>query len=153
MIYNILDYGAVADGVTLNNKAVQAAIDACAATGGTVLFPAGTFVLSTVFLKSGVRIELAEGCEILGTVKNSVLGAGVKVEYGAVVKDSVIMDGTVVREGASVKYSIIDSDCDIGEGAHVGAEKKKASGIAVIGRGYRVEPGAVVEPSAMLSDD
>ena len=112
--------------------------------------------VSPQYVGSSAKIEnsvITEGCEILGTVKNSVLGAGVKVEHGAVVKDSVIMDGTVVREGASVKYSIIDSDCDIGEGAHVGAEKKKASGIAVIGRGYRVDPGAVVEPGAMLSDD
>ncbi len=112
--------------------------------------------VSPQYVGSSAKIDnsvITEGCEILGTVKNSVLGAGVKVAYGAVVKDSVIMDGTVVREGASVKYSIIDSDCDIGEGAHVGAEKKKASGIAVIGRGYRVEPGSVVEPGAMLSDD
>ncbi|MBR2479521.1 MAG: glucose-1-phosphate adenylyltransferase [Clostridia bacterium] len=108
------------------------------------------------YVGGSAKIEnsvITEGCEILGTVKNSVLGAGVKVAYGAIVKDSVIMDGTVVREGASVKYSIIDSDCDIGAGAHVGGDKKKAAGIAVLGRGYRVDPGAVVEPGAMLPED
>ncbi len=67
MILNVLDYGAVADGSTLNSCAVQYAIDACAlAGGGTVLFPDGEFVLSTVFLKSNVRIELSEGTLILG---------------------------------------------------------------------------------------
>ncbi len=108
------------------------------------------------YVGGSAKIEnsvITEGCEILGTVKNSVLGAGVKVAYGAIVKDSVIMDGTVVREGASVKYSIIDSDCDIGAGARVGGDKKKAAGIAVLGRGYRVDPGAVVEPGAMLPED
>lgn len=67
MIYNILDYGAVPDGVTINSAAVTKAIDACAeAGGGTVLFPEGVFVLSTVFLKSNVKIEISRGCTILG---------------------------------------------------------------------------------------
>lgn len=67
MIYNILNFGAVADGVTINSAAVTRAIDACAkAGGGTVLFPEGVFVLSTVFLKSNVRIEISRGCTVLG---------------------------------------------------------------------------------------
>ncbi len=108
------------------------------------------------YIGNGAKVEnsvITEGCEILGTVKNSVLGAGVKVAYGAIVKDSVIMDGTVIREGASVNYSMIDSECDIGAGAKIGEDKKKASGIAVLGRGCRVDPGEAVEAGAMLSAD
>ena len=37
MIFNVNDYGAVADGVTLNSRAVQAAVDACALAGGGIL--------------------------------------------------------------------------------------------------------------------
>ena len=66
-IFNIMDYGAVADGVTLCTAALQKAIDECNAVGGgTILFPAGTYVLSTVFLKSNVRIHIAKDALILG---------------------------------------------------------------------------------------
>ena len=69
MIFNVKDYGAIGDGLTLNTKAVQAAINACAeAGGGTVLFPEGEFVLSTVFMKSNVTIEISEGAKILGSL-------------------------------------------------------------------------------------
>lgn len=108
------------------------------------------------YIGSGARVEnsvITEGCEIYGTVKNSVLGAGVRVAYGAYVRDSVIMENTVIREGATVSYSIIDSDCDIGAGASVGEDKKKASGITVLGRERRVEPGVKIASGAMLSAD
>lgn len=66
-IYNVIDFGAVADGVTINSKAVQAAIDECSSQGGgTVLFADGEFVLSTVFLKSNVRIQIDKSAKLLG---------------------------------------------------------------------------------------
>jgi len=67
MVFNVMQYGAVADGATLCTQAVQRAVDECNAQGGgIVLFPRGEYVLATVFLKSNVRIELAEGALILG---------------------------------------------------------------------------------------
>ena len=39
MVYNILDYGAVPDGITKATKAIQAAIDDCTKTGGHPLNP------------------------------------------------------------------------------------------------------------------
>ena len=64
--YNINDFGAMADGKTLSTKAVQNAVDACAKTGGVVQFGAGRYVLSTIFLRSNVTIEIPKGTEILG---------------------------------------------------------------------------------------
>lgn len=67
MIFNIKDYGAAEDGVTLSTAAVQMAVDACAeAGGGTVLFPEGTYVIATVFMKSNVTIEIPKGTTVLG---------------------------------------------------------------------------------------
>lgn len=40
-----LDYGARGDGMTDDTKAVQAALDACAADGGTVLLPSGRYLI------------------------------------------------------------------------------------------------------------
>ena len=68
-IFNVLDFGATADGMTSDSAAVQRAIDACAeAGGGKVLFPRGTYVLSTVFLKSNLHIEFEVGTIILGAL-------------------------------------------------------------------------------------
>lgn len=43
---------------------------------------------------------IANGCRIEGTVENSILFRGVKVEKGAHVKDSIIMQKSVVGRGA-----------------------------------------------------
>ncbi|MBE5739301.1 MAG: hypothetical protein E7349_00435 [Clostridiales bacterium] len=67
--YNVKEFGAVADGKTLCTKAVQNAVDYCHMQGGgIVLFEMGSYVLSTVFLKSNVHIEIAENAEILGSL-------------------------------------------------------------------------------------
>ena len=66
-IYKIEEYGAVGDGKTLNTKSVQRALDECSANGGGVVrFERGVYVLSTVFLKNNITIEIPEGTEILG---------------------------------------------------------------------------------------
>lgn len=81
-LFNVLDYGVVADGVTLNSVAVQSAVDACSAQGGgTVYFPKGEYVLSTVFLKSNVRIELAKGARILGSLNFYDYAQQEKIDY------------------------------------------------------------------------
>ena len=57
---------------------------------------------------------VTEGCEIYGSVINSVISGDVVVEKGAVVKDSVILDGVRICEGAQVHYSILDADTTVG---------------------------------------
>lgn len=62
MNVSILDYGAVAGGVVVNTKAIQAAVDAVeAAGGGRVTVPAGTFLTGTIFLKDYVELHLESG--------------------------------------------------------------------------------------------
>jgi len=47
--YDVREYGAKGDGATLDTTAIQSAIDACAKDkGGTVLIPAGDFVVVTI---------------------------------------------------------------------------------------------------------
>ncbi|WP_413666641.1 glycoside hydrolase family 28 protein [Mucilaginibacter sp. Mucisp86] len=67
-IYNIRDFGAKGDGKSLDTAAVQAAIDTCnKEQGGTVLVPAGVFVIGTVELKSNVTLHIAAQGKLLGT--------------------------------------------------------------------------------------
>ena len=56
---SVLDYGAVGDGVTNENQAISDAFDVVvAAGGGTVYFPAGTYIVTTKFEYSGVNIAI-----------------------------------------------------------------------------------------------
>lgn len=67
-MYNIRDYGAVSDGITINSASIQAAIDDCAANGGgRVVIPAGTFKSGTIWLKSNVELHLEMGAVLLGS--------------------------------------------------------------------------------------
>ena len=66
--FNAVDYGAVADGKTLCTKALQKAVDACAAAGGgTVYFPAGKYLSGAIFLKSNVTLHIGEGATLLAS--------------------------------------------------------------------------------------
>ncbi len=67
---DVTDFGAVGDGATLNTKALQSAIDACAKRGGgTVRLPAGRFLSGTLSLKSGVHLHLDAGAVLLGSTR------------------------------------------------------------------------------------
>lgn len=65
-MYNIIDYGAVGDGVTVNTAAIQRAVDECSnAGGGRVVVPSGTFVSGTIRLRDNVELHLAAPTSIL----------------------------------------------------------------------------------------
>lgn len=62
MNVNILDFGAVTDGVTINTVQIQNAIDSVANSGGgRVTIPQGVFVSGTIRLKSNVELHLEHG--------------------------------------------------------------------------------------------
>lgn len=64
--YNIKDFGAKGDGTTLDTKAINDAIDAAAkAGGGTVYFPAGTYLSFSIRLKNHISIFLDAGSVLL----------------------------------------------------------------------------------------
>ncbi|OYV06447.1 MAG: glycoside hydrolase family 28 [Verrucomicrobiales bacterium VVV1] len=65
--FNVLDYGAVSDGKTLNTTAIQNAIHATAEQGGRVVFPPGKYLCGSIRLKSGVTLHLEKGATLLGS--------------------------------------------------------------------------------------
>ena len=65
---NVKDYGAVGDGVTLDTKAIQAAIDDCSANGGgQVILETGTFLSGRIDMKSGVDLHIERDAVLLGS--------------------------------------------------------------------------------------
>ena len=95
---------------------------------------------------------ISEGCEIYGTVENSVLSPMVKVAENAKVLYSVIMPGAVIEEGASVEYAIIAENTVVHKNARVGAEPDGTAewNVATCGAGVEIRQGAVVKPGAMI---
>lgn len=71
-----------------------------------------------------VNSLVANGCEIEGTVINSIIFRRVKVAKGAVVKDSIIMQNGEVRENCNLEYVITDKQVVLTEGTELkGSEK------------------------------
>lgn len=68
MIYDIKDFGAVADGKTLNTASIQKAIDTCFENGGgKVLVDGGTYMFGTIVLHSNVELHIAANATLLGS--------------------------------------------------------------------------------------
>ncbi|KAI3987901.1 hypothetical protein MKX01_021015 [Papaver californicum] len=66
-VFSVTDYGATGDGIHYDTPHIQAAIDACHAKGGGhVNFPAGNYLTATIYLKSGVVLDLQQNATILG---------------------------------------------------------------------------------------
>ena len=66
--YDVRSFGAVGDGKTLDTKAIQVAIDACAeADGGTVILAGGRLLSGTIVLKSNVNLQIVSGTVLLGS--------------------------------------------------------------------------------------
>jgi glucose-1-phosphate adenylyltransferase len=102
---------------------------------------------------------ISEGCEIMGSVYNSVVGGGVIIEEGAVVRDSIIMDSCVIGHGSYMERCIVDSSCYVGKYAHVGVgdnvpnEDKPNiydSGITVIGEQSLVPEGVRIGKNCVI---
>ena len=65
-LFRITDFGARADGTTLNTSAIAKAIAECAKQGGgRVVVPAGKFLTGAIHLKSNVDLHVAEGATLL----------------------------------------------------------------------------------------
>jgi glucose-1-phosphate adenylyltransferase len=110
---------------------------------------------SPQFVGPAATIEnssITEGCEIYGTVINSVLGAGVCVMEGATVSNSVIMDDVLIGTGSTVNYTIVDTGCRVGSNCKIGKDEKKSKGITVIGAGVHIPDGTEIGDSQMISD-
>jgi len=92
-VYNVRDFGATGDGKTLDTAAVQAAIDACHNDqGGTVLVPAGVFVIGTVEMKSNVTLRITATGKLLGSADGKQYRAAEAVPLRG---DSTLGDGNV----------------------------------------------------------
>ena len=95
---------------------------------------------------------VAEGCEVYGSVKHSVISVGCTIGEGAQIEDAVIMPGVVVEAGAIVRHAILGENSKVCRNAVVGGafEPNQKKKISVAGKGVVIEENAVLAPGAML---
>ncbi len=106
------------------------------------------------------RSLLCDGCQIEGTVINSVISPGVYVATGATVRDAVVMTDTIIEKEAVVDRAIIDKQVRVGERARVGTGEENTpnlkwperlnTGITVVGRRADIPPEAIIGRNVVI---
>jgi len=82
--WNVFDYGAKGDGIALDTKAIQKAIDLChEAGGGVVRLANGCFLSGSIFLKDNVELRIETGAKLLGSLRS---------EDYRLIQDSISLD-------------------------------------------------------------
>lgn len=69
--------------------------------------------------------SIGNGSIISGTVENSVLFRGVKINDGSVISDSIIMENTVIGNNCEIRYAIFDKDVKICDNTKIIGTKEK----------------------------
>ncbi len=106
------------------------------------------------------RSIISEGAEVYGEVRNSVIGAGVKIGKGAVIRDSIIMENTEIGENAVIDKAIIAEDVVVGSDVKIGVgeyapskfnSKVYAFDLAVIGENSVIPNGVSIGKNVAIS--
>ena len=99
-----------------------------------------------------VNCFIAEGCEVYGTVRHSVISVGCSIGEDALVEDSVVMPGVVIESGAIVRHAILGENSKVCRNAVVGGafDENEDKQISVTSKGAVVEANTVLLPGDML---
>ena len=114
--FNIADFGALGDSITLNTKIIQHVIDsAYKSGGGVILVPAGTFLSGALFFKPHTHLYIEEGGTLKGsdTIADYPIGPsrmeGQNLDYfpalvNAYGVDGFTISGNGIIDGSGLKY-------------------------------------------------
>lgn len=120
-IFDVKEYGALGDGVTLDTDKIQKALDDAEGTGGVVLVHGGTFYSGELELRSDETLFVSEDARILGTTDHSQyplkeprsslcahrqLGRG--LIYGEDVKNVTVTGGGMLDGNGRYRYKMND---------------------------------------------
>ena len=106
------------------------------------------------------RCILGEGTEIYGKVYNSVIGAGVRIQEGAVVRDSIVMRNTFIGRDAKIDKAILAENVTVGAECIIGTGEEAVNvykpeiygfGIAAIGENSVIPPNVTIGRNTAVS--
>lgn len=109
-----------------------------------------------------VNSLISAGCEIHGTVINSVLSPGVVVEKGAIVRNSILFADCRVEEKSVVDLAIFDKHVHVGPKAHIGIGEGEAvanrqhpkhlyTGISLVGKGVAMPANVAIGRNCVIN--
>lgn len=123
---NVLDYGATGNGTTDDTAAIQAAINSLSASGGQVLFPAGTYkVTSTITLSS--NIALVGNAKSVINLNVTEIGLSIPVSGTNITVSDLSFTGTCAR---------VISSAPTGVCTNIKILNNTISGATLAGAGY-----------------
>ncbi len=97
---------------------------------------------------------VSEGCQIFGTVVNSVVYQGATVAKGAEIRDSIVMPNAVIGENARISHAIVGWNTVVGNNSVIGAPQdapvKGEWNIAVVGPEMTLARNTVVREGEMI---
>ncbi len=99
-----------------------------------------------------VNCFIAEGSEVYGTVRHSIISTGCFIGEDALIEDSVVMPGVVIEPGAIVRHAILGENSRVCRNAVVGGayDETDDKQISVLSKGAVVEANTVLLPGEML---
>lgn len=134
LVVNVKDRGAKGDGLTNDTAAIQAAVDAVKGSGGTVLVPAGTYLVDPAAnYNAGIRLgsDMTFRMDPGATLKAmSTTTSNYKVLYVAGVQNIRILGGTIV--GNRYNNAITDT-------------REGGDGISIVSSAHVVVSGVTVQ--------
>jgi glucose-1-phosphate adenylyltransferase len=95
-----------------------------------------------LYLDEGAKVHhslVSEGCEINGTVENSVVFSGVKIGKGALIKNSVILPHTIIEENVWIENAVVGSHSSIKSGVII-VSKTPDVNLMVVGNNETIDP-------------
>ncbi len=120
-------------------------------------------VIPPQYISSEAIIErsiISEGTEVYGEVHNSVIGADVVIEKGAVVRDSIIMKHARIGAGCVIDRAIVAEEVKVGENVVMGVGEEVPNvykpavysfGLVTIGEGSVIPAGVKIGKNTAIS--
>jgi len=133
-VFSVTDYGTNGNGMAENAASIQRAIDAAALSGGgVVLFPAGEYSTTTIFLKDNVTLRLAKGATIKGSPNYEDYPTDIEPLYETFLLRKDRYPSRVLIVGLKVNNIAIEGEGTIdGNGDHPNLRKKRMESINLI---------------------
>ncbi len=108
-VYQASSFGIKSDGITLNTRSIQAAIDFISSHGGGVLeISVGRYLTGSIFMKSNVELRLLEGAVLVGSV-NPYDYEMVEGNYGLILakgQENISVKGKGVIDGRGAECAL-----------------------------------------------